>query len=110
MFCNSTLCTAGLISTIKDYAVFLQMLLNGGHYNDYQILSRRTVEIMTMNRIGKLSLGNNKFGLGFEITTNEGMEKLGQTEGPFAWGDFFSSIFFLTESYMISLKHLFIKH
>lgn len=82
---------AGLVSTVKDYAVFLQMLLNGGHYNGYQILSRRTVEIMTMNQIGELSLGNNKFGLGFEITTNKGMGKLGQTEGSFAWGGFFGT-------------------
>lgn len=82
---------AGLVSTVKDYATFLQMFLNGGSYNGHQILSRRTVEIMTMNQIGELSLGDNKFGLGFEITTAKGMGKLGQTAGSFAWGGFFGT-------------------
>ena len=33
----------GLISTAYDYAVFLQMLLNGGTYNGKRLLSRRGV-------------------------------------------------------------------
>ncbi len=35
---------AGLSSTVKDYAIFLQMLLNNGEYNGKRLLSRRTVE------------------------------------------------------------------
>ncbi len=38
---------AGLSSTTKDYAIFLQMLLNKGEYNGKRILSRRTVELIT---------------------------------------------------------------
>jgi CubicO group peptidase (beta-lactamase class C family) len=60
---------AGLSSTTKDYAVFLQMLLNKGEYNGKRLLSRRTVELITSNQIGDLNLGADKFGLGFEITT-----------------------------------------
>src|SRR5205085_5768440 len=55
---------AGLSSTIYDYGVFLQMLLNGGKYDGKQLLSRNTVRLMTMNQIGDLSLGDDKFGLG----------------------------------------------
>jgi CubicO group peptidase (beta-lactamase class C family) len=84
---------AGLVSTIQDYATFLQMLLNGGEYNSQRILSKRTVELMTSNQIGDLSLGADKFGLGFEITTKSGQAKLGITEGSFAWGGFFATTY-----------------
>jgi CubicO group peptidase (beta-lactamase class C family) len=84
---------AGLSSTIKDYSTFLQMLLNGGVYNGKRILARRTVELMTMNQIGELNLGANKFGLGFEVTTKVGESKLGVTEGSFAWGGFFGTTY-----------------
>ncbi|QNL52340.1 beta-lactamase family protein [Olivibacter sp. SDN3] len=84
---------AGLVSTISDYAIFLQMLINGGVYNGSQLLSRRTVDMITMNQIGEHSLGDNKFGLGFEVITKKGMAKLGQSTGSFAWGGFFGTIF-----------------
>ncbi len=84
---------AGLSSTIKDYAIFLQMLLNNGKYNGKTLLARHTVELMTSNQIGDLSLGRNKFGLGFEITTASGQEKLGMTEGSFSWGGYFATTY-----------------
>jgi CubicO group peptidase (beta-lactamase class C family) len=61
----------GLSTTIYDYAVFLQMLLNGGEYNGVRLLARNTVRLMTMNQIGDLSPNvgdharDNKFGFGF---------------------------------------------
>jgi CubicO group peptidase (beta-lactamase class C family) len=84
---------AGLSSTTKDYAIFLQMLLNNGVYNGKRILSRRTVELITSNQIGGLELGRNKFGLGFEITTKEGQAVLGISEGSFAWGGYFGTTY-----------------
>lgn len=84
---------AGLSSTIKDYAVFLQMLLNKGEYNGKRLLARRTVEIITTNQIGDLNLGTDKFGLGFEITTAAGQARLGVSEGSFAWGGYFSTTY-----------------
>ncbi|MBC8051679.1 MAG: serine hydrolase [Sphingobacteriaceae bacterium] len=86
---------AGLSSTINDYAVFLQMLLNGGAYNGKQLLSRRTVDLMTMNQIGDISLRGDKFGLGFQITSKQGMAKLGVTEGTFAWGGYFGTTYWV---------------
>jgi CubicO group peptidase (beta-lactamase class C family) len=84
---------AGLSSTIKDYATFLQMLLNNGEYNGKRLLARRTVELMTSNQIGDLNLGRDKFGLGFEITTVSGQAKLGISAGSFAWGGYFATTY-----------------
>ncbi len=82
---------AGLSSTTKDYATFLQMLLNNGEYNGKRLLSRRTVELITSNQIGNLNRGRNKFGLGFEIVTKEGQAVLGLSEGSFLWGGYFAT-------------------
>lgn len=84
---------AGLSSTIKDYATFLQMLLNKGEYNGKRLLSRRTVELITTNQIGDLNLGTDKFGLGFQITTKNGQAVLGVSEGSFSWGGFFGTTY-----------------
>ena len=83
----------GLCSTITDYAAFLQMILNKGELNGKRILAERTVEIMSANQIGNLTLGANKFGLGFEITTETGQSKLGVTSGSLAWGGFFGTTY-----------------
>ena len=84
---------AGLSSTTRDYAIFLQMLLNKGEYNGKRFLSRRTVELITSNQIGDLNLGPDKFGLGFEITTPAGQAVLGISEGSFSWGGIFGTTY-----------------
>jgi CubicO group peptidase (beta-lactamase class C family) len=79
---------AGLTSTLLDYAKFLQMLLNGGAYNNQQILSRKTVELMCRNQIGDLDMwgSGNKFSFGFEIITEKGAQKDASTPGTLRWG------------------------
>jgi CubicO group peptidase (beta-lactamase class C family) len=84
---------AGLSSTTRDYAIFLQMLLNNGEYNGIRILSRRTVDLITANQIGDLNLGSDKFGLGFQITTEKGEARLGMSEGSFSWGGYFGTTY-----------------
>jgi CubicO group peptidase (beta-lactamase class C family) len=84
---------AGLSSTPLDYAIFLQMLLNGGEYNGKRLLSRNVVRMMTMNQIGDLSVGVNKFGLGFSVTTERGSSLLPTPEGVFDWGGAFSTTY-----------------
>ncbi|QEC79165.1 serine hydrolase domain-containing protein [Mucilaginibacter ginsenosidivorax] len=88
---------AGLTSTIKDYATFLQMMLNGGVYNGQRLLARHTVELMTTNQIGDLYINPNKekFGLGFGLTTDISSKKLGISEGSFAWGGFFGTLYWV---------------
>jgi len=86
---------AGLSSTIYDYGIFLQMLLNNGEYNGKRILSRNAVRMMTMNQVGDTTFrGDDKFGLGFQIVT----EKNGNVPanaGTFSWGGAFSTSYWV---------------
>jgi CubicO group peptidase (beta-lactamase class C family) len=84
---------ADLSSTAYDYAIFLQMMLNGGTYNGREILSRRTVEIMLTGQLDYSFNGDNNFGLGFEIVTDKGAAKRSRNKGSFAWGGFFGTTY-----------------
>ena len=84
---------AGLSSTALDYAIFLQMLLNGGEYGGKRLLAPNTVRLMTMNQIGDVSFGVNKFGLGFGITTEKGSAVLPVSPGVFEWGGYFTTTY-----------------
>ena len=86
---------AGLSSTAYDYAVFLQMILNGGTYNGKRILSRNTVRMMTMNQIGDLGLGDDKFGLGFAIVSEKGSAANPSQVGTYSWGGAFSTSYWV---------------
>lgn len=87
---------AGLSSTAYDYAIFMQMMLNGGIYNGRRILSKNSVDMMTQNQIGSVDRGPyEKFGLGFGIITEAGSGKLGQSPGTFNWGGAFSSTYWI---------------
>jgi CubicO group peptidase (beta-lactamase class C family) len=72
-----------LSSTIDDYAAFLQMLLNNGTANGRRLLKPETVALITQNHIGELNQDDNKFGLGFSITTaREPPSSLACRKGP----------------------------
>ncbi|MEX0287670.1 MAG: serine hydrolase domain-containing protein [Flavobacteriaceae bacterium] len=61
---------AGLSSTSKDYATFLQMYLNGGELNGVRILSRTTVQTIMGNQIGDIwKDGPTHYGLAFGVVT-----------------------------------------
>lgn len=83
----------GLSSTTLDYAKFLQMILNGGKFNGHRLLARNTVRMMTMNQIGDIEFGGNKFGLGFAITTEEGSSVLPTPKGVIEWGGAFATTY-----------------
>jgi CubicO group peptidase (beta-lactamase class C family) len=91
----------GLSSTIYDYAVFLQMLLNNGEYNGVRLLSRNTVRMMTMNQIGDLSInigegtGLYKWGLTFSIETEEASKYVPSQAGSYGWGGVFSTAYWV---------------
>lgn len=86
---------AGLSSTLYDYAIFLQMLLNKGEYNGKRLLGRNTVRMMTINQIGDLSLGDDKFGLGFQIVSEKGSGRTPAQEGTFSWGGAFATSYWV---------------
>lgn len=82
---------AGLSSTAYDYAIFLQMLLNGGSYNGKQILGRRTVELMLSPQLPANFFGDDNFSLGFAITSKKSANLRMPNEGSFAWGGYFGT-------------------
>ena len=88
---------AGLSSTIGDYAIFLQTLLNGGIYNGKRILSRKTVEMMITNQIGEVAYGGgqDKFGLGFSIIMEKSAGRTPASVGTFAWGGAFATSYWV---------------
>lgn len=87
---------AGLSSTAKDYATFLQMYLNGGELNGIRILSRTTVQLIMSNHSGDLFGGANRdYGLAFGLTTEAGQASGGNSSvGTFDWGGYFNTQYF----------------
>jgi CubicO group peptidase (beta-lactamase class C family) len=87
---------AGLSSTIYDYAVFLQMLLNNGVYNGKRLLSRNSVRMMTMNQIGDVVFrGDDKFGLGFQVITEKSSGRTPAQVGTYSWGGAFATSYWV---------------
>lgn len=87
---------AGLSSTAKDYAIFLQMYLNKGEYNGVRILSRTTVDVIMANQVGNL-LGNSgaHHGLAFGVLDEKGQAQGGRGSiGTFDWGGYFNTQYF----------------
>jgi CubicO group peptidase (beta-lactamase class C family) len=83
---------AGLSGSTFDYAIFLQMLVNGGVYNGKQILGRRTVELMTSPQI---PIGNDNFGLGFRITSKKSADLNMFSEGTYSWGGYYGTSYYV---------------
>jgi CubicO group peptidase (beta-lactamase class C family) len=83
---------AGLNSTTADYTRFCMMMLGGGKLGDVRILSRKSVELMTHDQLGKIS-ADQAFGLGFGIDgIKTPLPELG-TPGAYTWGGFFYTSF-----------------
>jgi CubicO group peptidase (beta-lactamase class C family) len=91
----------GLVGTAADYLRFCQMLANGGSLDGVQILSPKTVELMTRNHLpgGKdIPASTNGsyteaamyagvgFGLGFSVVLPTHEPLMPRSVGSFAWG------------------------
>jgi CubicO group peptidase (beta-lactamase class C family) len=85
---------AGLVSTVEDYARFSQMMLDGGKAGNTRLLSRKSVELMTSDQLGKISPDQAYgFGLGFGIDgVRAPLRELG-SPGLYDWGGFFYTAF-----------------
>jgi CubicO group peptidase (beta-lactamase class C family) len=85
---------AGLLSTARDYARFLQMLLNGGALDGVRILAPKTVALMTTNQTDTLfSRTGEGFGLGFRILQRPGAGGRVESVGTFDWGGAYGSTY-----------------
>jgi CubicO group peptidase (beta-lactamase class C family) len=82
---------AGLVSTAKDYARFLEMIRRDGEIDGKRILSPRSVALMRTNQVGTLhSADGLGFGYGFQTTDRYGANGM-ETPGSFGWGGAYGS-------------------
>jgi CubicO group peptidase (beta-lactamase class C family) len=83
---------AGLNSSTADYYRFCQMMLQGGKVGDVRLLSRKSVELMTHDQLGRTS-DDMAFGIGFGLDgIKTPLKELG-SPGSFGWGGFFYTQF-----------------
>lgn len=97
----------GLASTTADYFRFSQMVLNGGALDGVQIISPKTLELMTANHLpggGDLTQHSKSlfseaenagagFGLGFGVTIDPAATMLPGSKGEHYWGGMYSTAF-----------------
>jgi CubicO group peptidase (beta-lactamase class C family) len=77
---------AGLTSTARDYARFLEMVRRGGELDGVRVLGPRTAQLMTTNQSGTLhSTTGLGFGYGFETVDRYGASLMAEV-GAFGWG------------------------
>ena len=102
-----------LYSTAQDYGKFMQMLLNGGHLGPAKILSENSVKMMGENNIGSifvelqpsadqslakpfpLGAGHDKFGLGFQIASNDPQYAKFRSAGSMSWAGIHNTEFWI---------------
>lgn len=85
---------AGLVSTARDYARFLEMIRRGGELDGARVLSPRTIRLMRTNQIGTLFQpdGGMGFGFGFSVTQRDGANGL-DAPGAYGWGGAYSTLY-----------------
>ena len=94
----------GLVSTTRDYLRFCQMMLNGGTLDGERILSRKTVELMTIdhvpdgtNAVSILARGYG-FGLDFAVHRDPTLSGLNGSVGEYNWGGLAGTMFWIDPS------------
>jgi CubicO group peptidase (beta-lactamase class C family) len=85
----------GLVSTLRDYYRFTQMLLNGGELDGVRILSRKTLQYMTSDHLSGIPSATSGpdylpgpghgFGLGFAVRIADGGAITAGTIGEYSW-------------------------
>lgn len=98
---------AGLTSTAADYLRFGSMLANYGELDGVRLLSRKTVELMTMNHLpggrdmaamgqasfSEMTMRGVGFGLGVSVMLDPAKAAILGTPGEFYWGGAASTAF-----------------
>ena len=84
---------AGLLSTARDYARFLEAMRRGGTIDGVRVLSPRSVKLMATNQVGTLHSSTGLgWGLGFETVDRFGASGM-SSEGAFGWGGAYGSLY-----------------
>lgn len=99
----------GLVSSALDYHRFCTMLLGGGVLEGERVVSRKTIELMTLNHLpgnGDLAHWSKSlfseatnagvgFGLGFAVNIDPAANLIPGSRGEFYWGGMYSTAFFV---------------
>ena len=100
----------GLISTAPDYLRFTLMLRNRGELDGVRLLSRKTVDLMTVNHLPggqdltalaqagmftETAYAGVGFGLGFSVMLDPARAQVLGSPGEFAWGGAASTAFWV---------------
>ena len=99
----------GLVSTTADYLRFCRMLLNGGTLDGAQILSPKTIALMTVNHLpggadlpalsrslfSEAAYNGIGFGLGFSVTIDPAATMTPASGGDYSWGGAASTYFWI---------------
>ncbi len=102
----------GMVSTAADYARFCQMLLNGGRLGEEQIVSRRTLALMTADHLppgtqygpglfplfagfAPSPVAGYGFGLGFAVRLAEGRSPVPGNVGDYFWAGAYGTYFWV---------------
>jgi CubicO group peptidase (beta-lactamase class C family) len=97
---------AGLLSTARDYAHFLQMLLNKGEFDGIRLLSRTSVNLMTVSHLKEVPWAEGLgFGLGFMIVDDVGAWGEMGTVGSYAWGGAYHSSYWVDPTEDLLIVH-----
>ena len=85
------------VSTATDYTRFSQMLANRGRIDGVRLLSRKTVELMTADHLGKLDTPTPGygFGLGFAVRRDTGVANTPGSIGDYNWGGLAGTYFWI---------------
>jgi methyl acetate hydrolase len=105
----------GLYSTVRDYGLFMRMLLNGGQLGGTKILTESSVKMMGQNQIGSifveeqpaadplrtkpfpLGAGHDKFGLGFQVASKDDRYAKYRSPGSLSWAGIFNTEFWIDQ-------------
>ena len=99
----------GLVASMRDYARFCQMLMNGGELDGARILGRKTIEYMRRNHLpdnrdmaamgqpvwSETSYDGIGFGLGWAVVIDPVKARFVTSEGEHHWGGAASTFFWL---------------
>lgn len=95
----------GLTSTAMDYFRFLNLIESGGQHNGKQLISKKSLTLMTTNQlpkeVGWIRFGDEErvgvgYGLGFNVRTKMSVWDPGGRVGEYGWGGAASTHFWVS--------------
>lgn len=99
----------GLVSTASDYLKFCRLMISGGTLGNVQLLSPKTIELMTKNHLpdnkdlpalsrslfSEATYNCIGFGLGFAVTMDPARTMIPGSEREYSWGGAASTAFWI---------------